>query len=496
MQKHVLSKSTFIRGLKCSKSLYLNKHRKDLKDELSDMQKAIFNQGDMVGELAQQLFPNGVDCTTKTFYNFEEALKKTQLCIQEGKKIIYEAAFQFNGVLAVLDILVKDQDGWKAYEVKSSTSVSTTHINDAAIQAYVIENSGIKLEDIFIVHINNKYVKDGEIEINKLFSINSVKDKISNSPLNIKQEIEKQKLILKQKNIPEKAIGAHCKSPYNCDFIGNCWENIPLYSVFDISNLSQEKKFNLQSKGILKIENIPDDYPLSKNQKIQVSCEKEDERLIDKEKLSSFISDLQYPLYYLDFETFSSAVPIFNYSKPYEHMVFQFSLHIQKEKNGKTEHFEHLAIADGTDPRINFINALIKFCTGKGNVIVYNKGFESSKIEQLAIAFPKHKKELQQIISRIRDLMIPFQKKWYYDKKMKGSHSIKNVLPAMINDLSYENLSIKDGGMASHTFSQMMSGTFKGDNETTRKYLLEYCKLDTLAMVEIVNKLNQIVNSI
>ena len=177
-------------------------------------------------------------------------------------------------------------------------------------------------------------------------------------------------------------------------------------------------------------------------------------------------------------------------------MVFQFSLHIQKEKNGETEHYEHLAKADGTDPRINFIKALIKFCAGTGSVIVYNKGFESSKIEQLAIAFPEFKNELQQIISRIKDLMIPFQKKWYYNKNMKGSHSIKNVLPAMVNNLSYESLSIKDGGMASHTFSQMMSGTFEGDAESTRKYLLDYCKLDTLAMVEILNKLNKLVVSI
>ena len=177
-------------------------------------------------------------------------------------------------------------------------------------------------------------------------------------------------------------------------------------------------------------------------------------------------------------------------------MVFQFSLHIQNERNGRTEHYEHLANADGSDPRINFIIDLIKFCKGNGNVIVYNRGFESGKIEQLATAFPAYKKELKHIVSRIKDLMIPFQKKWYYNKKMKGSYSIKNVLPAMINDLSYNNLSIKDGGMASHTFSQMMSGTFKGDNETSRKDLLEYCKLDTLAMVEILNKLNLLVNSV
>jgi len=496
MQKHVLSKSTFIRGLKCSKSLYLNKHNRNLKDELSEMQKAIFNQGDMVGQLAQQLFPNGTDCTTKTFYNFEESIKKTQLCIQGGKKVIYEAAFQFNGVLAILDILVKDEKGWKAYEVKSSTSISKTHINDAAIQSYVIENSGLKLEDVYIIHINNKYVKKNELDLAKLFTISSVRDEISKIEIDISNEIERQKKILNQKNIPTKEIGPHCTSPYSCDFIGNCWKNVPEYSVFNISNLSQEKKFDLYNKGILKIDDIPSEYPLSKNQKLQVSCEQSNQTIINKEKISNFTSELQYPLYYLDFETFSSAVPIFKNSKPYEHMVFQFSLHIQKHKNGETMHFEHLAVADGSDPRLSFIENLIKCCEGTGDIVVYNKSFESSKIEQLAVAFPEHQKELKQLISRIKDLMVPFQKKWYYKKEMKGSHSIKNVLPAMLDNLSYDNLTIKEGGMASHTFAQMMSGTFKGNSENTRKDLLKYCKLDTLAMVEIINKLNLEVISI
>ena len=159
MQKHVLSKSTFIRGVQCEKSLYLNKHARNLRDEISPEQMAVFSQGTNVGELAQGLFPGGVDCTPQSYYNFQESVERTLAEIAKGTKVIYEAAFQFNGVLAALDILVLEDDGWHAYEVKSSTKVSETYEMDATIQYYAITNSGIDLKDISIVHINNQYTQ-------------------------------------------------------------------------------------------------------------------------------------------------------------------------------------------------------------------------------------------------------------------------------------------------------------------------------------------------
>ena len=178
MQKHILSKSTFIRGIQCEKSLYLNKHAKNLRDPLTPEQEAIFSQGTNVGELAQGLFPGGVDCSPESYYNFQESVEKTHQEINKGTKVIYEAAFQFNGVLAALDILVKEDDGWHAYEVKSSTKVSETYEMDATIQYYAISNSGIELKDISIVYINNQYTKDGPLDIHELFTIESVNDRV------------------------------------------------------------------------------------------------------------------------------------------------------------------------------------------------------------------------------------------------------------------------------------------------------------------------------
>jgi predicted RecB family nuclease len=133
MEKAILSKSTFIRGLQCEKSLYLYKHNYNLRDEISSQLQAIFSQGTNVGILAQELFPNGVDASPSSYFKMQESVFKTQEFIESGEQIIYEATFQHNGVLSALDILVKDKEGWKAYEVKSSTSVSETYILDAAI---------------------------------------------------------------------------------------------------------------------------------------------------------------------------------------------------------------------------------------------------------------------------------------------------------------------------------------------------------------------------
>ena len=196
MEKHVLTKSTFIKGFQCHKALYLSKYHSDLREEISSQQEAVFSQGKRVGELAQQLFPGGVNGTPKDCFNMQEAINRTKKEIEKGTKVIYEAAFKFNGVLAVLDILVKDKNGWKAYEVKSSTAISETYELDATIQYYVINNSGINLKDISIVFINNQYVKNGHIDIKKLFSIESVKEQVSELLPSIPAEVAVLKKVL------------------------------------------------------------------------------------------------------------------------------------------------------------------------------------------------------------------------------------------------------------------------------------------------------------
>ena len=491
MEKHILSKSTFIKGMQCTKALYYHKHNRELRDELTAAQEAIFAQGTSVGELACQLFPGGVDCSPESYYEFQKAVIKTREEIEKGTEIIYEAAFQFNGVLAALDILVKDKNGWKAYEVKSSTSVSYTYLLDASIQYYCITNSGIDLKDISIVHINNQYVKDGPLDVNELFTIESVKDRVLQLLPGIPNQVAELKKVLKQPQAPVRDIGPHCSDPYQCDFAGHCWKHIPEYSVFNISRLRAAKKFELYNNDILHLKDIPDNFPLNDNQWMQVQSELNNETFIDKVAIGSFIDDLEYPIYHLDFETFASAVPIFDGSRPYQQLVFQYSLHIEHE-DGSVEHREYLAETNGEDPRVKFIERLIEDCSDIGDILVYNIAFERGKLVDLIEFSSKHKTPILKIIDRLKDLMVPFQKRWYYTPAMQGSYSIKKVLPALVPNLSYQDLNIQEGGTASNTFSQMIQGNFTGDIEQTRKDLLAYCELDTLAMVKILNVLKTV----
>ena len=490
LEKHILSKSTFIRGLQCEKSLYLYKHNYNLKDAISPQLQAIFNQGNNVGLLAQELFPNGVDTSPSSHFKIQESIFKTQELIEKGESIIYEATFQFNGVLAALDILVKDEEGWKAYEVKSSTSVSDVYINDAAIQSYSIVNSGIDLKDISIVHINNQYIKDGRINIHELFTIESVFDKVQEVLPKIPNQVEWFKQVIKQDEAPNIDIGPHCSKPYDCDFKGHCWSHIPDYSIFNISNLWTSKKFDLFSKGIITLDQIDlGNNPLNSNQLLQVTSELGNKSFIDKPKIKNFIEELNYPLYFLDFETMGSAIPIFNNSRPYQQLVFQYSLHIQNFDD-EVIHHEYLAEANpNLDPREDFIKQLIEDCRDTGDILVYNIGFERGKLNDLITVYPQYENDINKIILRLKDLMIPFQQKWYYKPEMRGSYSIKAVLPALVPELSYQDLEIKEGGTASTTFVQMINGDFEGDYEKMRHALLEYCKLDTFAMVEILSVL-------
>jgi len=491
MDKLTLSKSTFIRGMQCEKSLYMHKYRKELRDPMPAALEAIFKQGTSVGELAQGLFPGGVDCTPESYYDFFSAVERTKAEIAKGTKIIYEAAFHHDGVVAALDILVQHEDGWRAYEVKSSTSVSPTYELDATIQYYTIVNSGIDLKDIAIVHINREYVKNGDIDIQQLFTMASVLEPVMLLLPSIPEHVERMRTILSADAVPEKEIGPHCSSPYACDFAGHCWKHVPNYSVFNIARLNGAKKFDLYNSNILLLSDIPEDYPLNYSQRMQVNSEVKKETHINAAAIRQFVKELNYPIYHLDYETFATAVPIFDGSRPYKHLVFQYSLHIEHQ-NGTIEHREFLADHKGEDPRIQFVKQLVQDCGTSGDILVYNIAFERSKTIELLNFAPEHTAALQNIIGRFKDLMTPFQKRWYYTPAMRGSYSIKAVLPALVPELSYADLNIQEGGTASNTFAALIQDLYNGDINQVRQDLLDYCKMDTWAMVRILERLKEI----
>jgi len=491
MGSHLLSKSSFIKGLQCDKHLYLYKYHYKEMDEFSEMQKAIFKRGTNVGILAQQLFAGGEVATTGEPPNYTKGIKKTGELINIKTKAIYEAAFQFNEVLAITDIIVRDGSKWNAYEVKSSTSISETYLNDAALQYYVLSNSGIEINDFSIIYINNQYTRQGELDINELFIIESVLEYILPMQDTIKENVERLKRVIHQKRMPGIEISEHCHNPYKCGFFNYCRNHIPKDSIFDFSGMHLKKRYEMYKEGIIKLGDIPEDYSLNKNNKLQLEVYNRGDTVIDKEAIEDFISDLNYPIYFMDFETFQPAVPLFDNSRPYQQIPFQYSIHYKESKESELTHFEFLA-ESGEDLRVKFIEGLINDAKGEGDIVVYSKSFEITRLKEIASDFPEYADEIEKLILRIKDLMIPFQRKYYYSPEMKGSYSIKAVLPALVPELSYDKLEINEGGLASIAFESLWNETDLMIIAETKNQLLEYCKLDTLAMVRILEKLENI----
>lgn len=491
MGSHLLSKSSFIRGVQCEKHLYLYKYHYNKMDQLSEMQKAIFKRGTDVGKLAQRLYPGGIDASPKTQFEYNKAVNLTNELINRKQKVIYEASFNFEEVLAVADIVLNEKSGLKIFEVKSSTSVSETYIRDAALQYWVISNSGYKIKDFSIIYINNQYVRNGKLDFDQLFITESVLKLIVPLQSWVEENVNRFKKVLRKKVIPKIDIGEHCYDPYTCGFYEYCRKHIPENSVFDLTGIHLTKKYDLYRDGIIRLEDVPDDAKLSQSARLQLDVFKSKKDMVDKKAIKELLSDLNYPIYFMDFETFQPAVPMFDNSKPYQQIPFQYSLHYKKSKNSKVQHFEFLAEA-GIDPRIKFIENLLRDTKDNGDILTYNKSFEILRLKEIAEAFPKYKKDIEERINRIKDLMLPFQKKFYYTNDMQGSYSIKYVLPALIPELSYEDLEINEGGLASIAFENLFyESDFIRINEI-RQNLLEYCKMDTYAMVRLLEKLESL----
>ena len=488
-----LSKSLYIRGLQCEKSLWLKKKKPEVLQAPDDGAQAIFDTGTSVGELACELFSGGerIEYTG----DFGSQMAKTKELIEHGAKVIYEATFCFDSILVMVDILRIGKDELVINEVKSSTSVKDVYIDDASIQYYVISSLGYKVSAINIIHIDNSYVRGEKLELDKFFYAEDVTEQVKQKQADIPQIISKFDEILSKDVEPDIDIGPHCSDPYNCDAWEYCWRKqrgIPEYSVFDISRLRSDKKFELYKNGVVKFEDIKELDKFNASQQIQIRSELSGEQIIDKEAIKEFLDTLSYPLYHLDFETFQQAVPEFIGLSPYEQIPFQFSIH-KDDGRGNLEHFEFLAEV-GADPRYELALNLIKFIPQDACVLAYNMSFEKKVIRRLAEIYPQISNELMAIHDNIKDLMVPFAIKSYYHPKMQGSYSIKYVLPALVPEFesAYKDLNlIHHGGEAMQAY-EAMAYMPADEREAYKKALLAYCKLDTLAMVKVLEKLREV----
>lgn len=487
-----ISKSKYCNAVQCPKMLWMHKNMKDKFDD-SVMNEAILKQGNLVGDLAMGLLGEFKEVP---YDSPEKMMNDTAELMKSDVSVIAEASFSFQGMFCSVDILKRTgKRDVQIYEVKSSTTVKDINLHDIAYQNYVLENLGFNVTKVFIVHIDNTYIRQGPIEIKKLFTIVDQTAQAKELYGDVKERIEFLKKYMKQSTEPELDINENCFSPYNCGYWGYCSRHLPEFSVFNVSTMFKTKKFEYYRNGIIDFQDVLYNAKLNHKQMIQVSTRVQDlPPHIEKEKIQSFLNTLYFPLYFLDFETYQLAIPPFDDISPYTKVPFQYSLHFANSKQGELFHKEFLGVP-GQDPRRELAEKLTKDIPRDACVIAYNAGFEKGVIAKLAELFPDLAKDLMNIHENIKDIMTPFQKGHYYMKEMKGSYSIKCVLPALFpneRSLNYQNLSlIHDGGEASEIFPAMADMT-EDEIKPLRKALLEYCKLDTFAMVKIWQKLMEV----
>lgn len=486
-----LSKSKYCSAVQCPKMLWLKKNKPEEFDD-SVMNEAILETGNEVGDLAMGLFGDFVEVP---FGDLGEMLRITKELITAGEKIIAEASFSYSGLFCSVDIL-KNQGANQVeiYEVKSSTSVKDIYYDDAAYQCYVLTKLGYKVNRVCIVHIDNQYERLGELDIHKLFHTEDISSDVFALQPEVEQNLKNLEKYMQQKQEPCDGIGTHCFSPYECGFFGYCTRELPKPNIFDVAGARLSTKFKCYEKGLISFEDLNTCDALSAGQYKQIEHELHNyPPYIDQTAIRKFLETLSYPIYFLDFESYQPAVPLYDHSKPFEQIVFQYSLHYIEHEGGALKHTEHLAYP-GVDPRRALAEQLCRDIPLDVCTTAYNMGFEKGRIKGLAEVYPDLAEHLMNIHDNIQDLMIPFQKKYYYSKAMQGSYSIKYVLPALFPDdpsLDYHNLEgVHNGGEASATFKKMATMT-PAELEKYRKYLLKYCGLDTFAMVKVWEKLNE-----
>ncbi len=485
-----ITKTDYLEYTFCKKNLWLKKHKPKLFEdvELSDFEKKIIEEGNLADEEARHLFPGGVLVDS---YG-EDAINDTKKYLEKQQEVIFQATFFEDVYFIRADIFVynNDKGGYELYEVKASNDVKRKephhYINDLAFQKSVIEMSGLKIIKVGVIHLNREYKRDGEVDYNQLFTIVDLTDEVLESQDGVKKQMLEIKEYL---DMPEEK-GCECLyrgRNAHCTTFAYSNPDVSEYSVHDINRIGSSKKIFIDwiDRGIYDIKDIDNPEVLTGAKKAQYDAYMLGKAIINPVAIKETLDELVYPLYFFDYEGFISAIPMFDGFGAYEQVPFQYSLHIMQE-DGSIEHREFLI----TDPKGDITRPLVKRMkediNPKGTVIAWYSSYEKQRNTKLAELHPDYAYFLEEINEKMFDLMRIFSKNYYVDPAFKGSSSIKKVLPVIVPELTYKNLHISKGDQASERWERMISiDTPKEEKEQIKNDLLEYCKLDTWAMVKI-----------
>jgi predicted RecB family nuclease len=482
-----ISKSKFVAGVQCLKRLYLQVHQPELATQPDAAAEAIIQQGREVGMLARTLFPGGVevDCS----HGLADAIRTTRdLLANPEIPAIFEAVFEHQNVLVKVDILHRRRDGrWRLIEVKSTSEAKDHHLEDVAIQYRVVSRSGVDVASACLAHVNRNYVRGKSIDAKRFFRIRNVTRRIQRLQPKLTFQLRSEFSVLEMPQPPDVKPGKHCTAPVTCEFFERCNPPRPHDHIACLPRVHASAMEELEELGVELIRDIPDDFELTEIQRRAAACVQSGEAWFDRAGLAEKLATLRYPIAYLDFESLNPAIPRFSGMHPFDHICFQFSLHMQSEPGSTPEHYEFLAM-DASDPRREFISSLCNVIGDSGNIVVYSS-FELQRLSNLAAWLPEYAERINAIQARLFDLL-PVVREHTYHPAYAGSYSIKSVMPALMPEMTYDGMEVANGQAAGVAWESLVRGGLdRGECERIRKALLDYCGQDTLAIFEILNKL-------
>ena len=484
-QKH-LSKSSFLAGLDCPRKLWQLLWDRDSAAPYGGMSQLIMEMGTRFGVLAHQLYP-GATLIDVDYRNLDQALRDTQAALESGAKTILEACFVYDHFRVVSDVVERQADGsWHLIEVKSSTRVKDEHIPDLAYQQWVMQQAGFPVSRCSVLHAN----RDGSWpDVASIFNLVDVTEQVKHWLPDVEPALEAMRPLLVQGSTAPEARPLFSRVCHDCPFKKTvCWHGIEGFTIYDVINARYLPALELE--GILYIDDITAEQIENLNKKDRANVIRIQQRRIDvnHQVITDRLAELVYPIYFLDFESIATPVPLFDRIAPWKQLAFQYSLHILHQ-DGRLEHREYLH-REASDPSAAVAQRLCQDIGAVGSIVVYFANMERGVINSLINQFPDSAPALQSMTERMWDLHVIFEK--YYRHWQFGSKSsIKVVLPTLIPGLSYKDLGIQEGGGASLGWLRMIESDDAALKESLARDLLAYCELDTLAMVELLKVLEE-----
>ena len=480
-----LSKSRYVAGVQCHKLLWWKVHEPDAVElQPGKVLQDRFDQGAQVGALARDRFPGGV-LIDLPYYATDERVKLTRKLIDDGVPAIYEATFVADNTYVAVDVLSRQDNGFHLTEVKSSSSQKEEHLPDAAVQVHVLERCGINVTGVDVMHLNKECQFP---DLSNLFERTDVTEAVEPLLGKVGWEIDSL-LEMLAGSLPNVDIGMQCHKPYKCPFMKRCWPQDPDH-IMRLFNIGPVKGCNHMAAGVHRISELPATQKLHVTQKRQIRAMKE-KRTIVEPGLAKALEQLNCKLGFLDFETISRAVPVWPGMTPWAQAPAQFSYH-EANGDGTYTHVEYLAEGP-KDCRPELARVMIEATKGAEKVMTYSP-FEKTKIRALQEAVPELRAELEQLEQKLFDLA-PVVRDNVYHPAFLGSFSLKDVLPALVPDLTYSDLVIIDGLVASVEIARLLFVAGKiaqEEHDRVRKDLLDYCERDTWAMVRVLEKLREL----